>query len=665
MSDLLEAFLAEARELAETAAAELMALERAPDDAARLDGLFRAVHTLKSSVGLFDLAPVGAALHAAEDLLEAMRAGRLAIGRAAIDVLLELVGAVEAWVEEMAVLGGALPPGAAGRAAELETALRELLPRGGPAAGSGAVGVASRPPAAPSGDWLRPLLARAAGPVAAEHAAGRGVTALRYVPAEDCFFLGDDPMAVVRALPGLLSLHIAPRQPWPEAGPDPFACNLVIEAVAAAPEAALRPLLRLVADQVRLAEVPPPAVPLPPPSAPAGPATPSRGLRVDAARVDALVDLAGELVVAKNRLSHLVARVAEADPALARALADSRAGIERLAEAMHHGVLALRLVPLGRGLNRLPRSAREIAGRLGKEVDVLLEGAAVEADKTLVDGLSEPLLHLLRNALDHGIEPPAEREAAGKPRAGRIVLRASRDGAGIVVEMSDDGRGMDPDRLRAAAVARGLLDPASAAALDDAAALELVFRPGFSTAGRVTEVSGRGVGMDAVRAAVEALGGRVGLLSAPGAGTTVRLTLPQGAAVTTILVVRAGGDSFGVPVEAVAETARVPAARILPLRQAEAFVLRERTVPLLRLASLLGLPPAPRAEIARVLLTGVGTDRAGLEVEGFAGRLDVLLRPPEGLLRGMPGMLGTALLGDGRVLVVLDLPALVGREADA
>ncbi|MBI0537591.1 chemotaxis protein CheA [Roseomonas sp. KE2513] len=654
MSDLLDAFLVEARELAETAAAELMALERAPADAARLDGLFRAVHTLKGSVGLFDLAPMGAALHAAEDLLDAARAGQMALGRAAIDSLLELIGAVETWVEEVAALGGTLPAAAAGRAGDLEASLRALLPGTKPTGGSSPA--AAGPSAA---DWLAPLLARA---VAAEHAAGRGVTALRYVPAEDCFFLGDDPMAVVRALPGLVALHVAPRQPWPEAGPDPFTCNLVIEAVVAAPGAALRPLLRLVADQVRLAELPPPAGTAPPPAPEAAPAAPPRALRVDAGRVDALVDLAGELVVAKNRLAHLVERAAGADPALARALAESRAGIERLAEAMHRGVLGLRMVPLGRSLNRLPRSSREIAGRLGKEVAFHLEGEAVEADKAVVDGLFEPLLHLLRNALDHGIESPAERAAAGKPRAGRIALRASRGGVGILVEMSDDGRGMDPARLRAVAVARGLLDPAAAAVLDDDAALDLVFRPGFSTAGTVTDVSGRGVGMDAVRTAVEALGGRVALLSAPGAGATVRLTLPQGAAVSTVLLVRAGGEVFGVPVEAVAETLRVPAPRILPLRQAEAFVLRDRTVPLLRLAGLLGLSAAPRGEVARVLLTGAGAGRAGLEVEGFAGRLDVLLRPPEGLLRGMPGMLGTALLGDGRVLVVLDLPALIDGE---
>lgn len=651
MNELQDQFILEARELAEAAAEDLLALERAPADAARLDSAFRAVHTLKGSVGLFDLAPMGAALHAGEDLLEALRAGRRAVEREAVDALLALVGAVEGWVEAIAATG-ALPADAGARGVALEAALRGLLP-----------GAASPFPGPAAEDWLPALLARDGALIAAEHAAGRTVTALRYGPAEDCFFLGDDPMAVVRALPGLLALHLAPRAPWPEEGPDPFSCNLVIEAVCAAPEAALRPVLRLVADQVRLVELPAPA-----PraeevreAAPAGAA--ARSLRVDAARIDALVDLAGELVVAKNGLAHLVARAAEADPALARALAESRAGIERLAEAMHRGVLGLRMVPLGRCFSRFARPVRDIAGRLGKEVDLSVSGEAVEADKAIVDGLFEPLLHLLRNALDHGIETPEERVAAGKPRVGRLVLSARRGGEGVVVELSDDGRGMDPARLRRVARARGLMEAPAIDALDDAQALDLVFRPGFSTAGQVTELSGRGVGMDAVRGAVEALGGRVALVGAAGAGTTVRLSLPQGAAVTTVLLVRAGGEAFGVPVEHVAETLRLPAGRILPLRQAEAFVLRERTVPLLGLAALLGLEPPARGEAARVLVTGTGAGRAGLEVEAFAGRLDVLLRPAEGLLRGMPGLLGTALMGDGRVLVVLDLPALLAGPA--
>ncbi|MBV1800347.1 chemotaxis protein CheA [Siccirubricoccus sp. G192] len=277
-----------------------------------------------------------------------------------------------------------------------------------------------------------------------------------------------------------------------------------------------------------------------------------------------------------------------------------------------------------------------------------------------MDGLFDPLLHLLRNAVDHGIENPAARAAAGKPATGRVTLEARREGDEIAVEVTDDGRGIDPARVRRVARERRLMPDAALDALDDAAAVQLVFQPGFSTAATVTALSGRGVGMDAVRAAVEGLGGRVSLASQPGAGSTIRLLLPQGACVTAVLMVRLGGDVFGVPVEGVAETARIPADCILPLRDGEAFVFRGRTVPLLRLSSLLNLPETAREGNARVLVIGSGAGRAGVEVDSFVGQVDVLLRPLSGLLAGIPGLLGTALLGDGRVLMVLDLPGLVG-----
>jgi two-component system chemotaxis sensor kinase CheA len=649
VKDLLETFLTEARELVQQASDDLLSLERNPADAARLDSAFRAVHTLKGSVAIFDFAPMTAALHAGEDLLEVLRAGQLTLGRTTTDALLALINTTDSWVESIAATG-ALPDDAPLRGTTLQAALR---------AEQRGAGSAPSPVPGPAPDWLPALQTREAEVIARAHAAGQAVTALRYLPAPDCFFLGDDPMALIRAVPQLAALHLGLREPWPAEGPDPFSCNLVVEAVSTAPAAEIRPIFRFVADQVALAEIPPPIAPEPMPAAAAAlPAAP-RSLRVDAARIDALVDLAGELVVAKNSLAHLVARAGDVDPALARALAESQAGIERLAEAMHRQALGLRLVPLGRSFARFPRLLRDTAGRLGKEVEFTVQGEAVEADKSIVDGLFEPLLHLLRNSIDHGIEAPAARIAAGKARKGRVALTARQAEGGVVVELSDDGRGIDPARLRQVARERRLMEPAAIDALDDAAALNLIFRAGFSTAKAVSDISGRGVGMDAVRAAVEGMGGRITLSSTPGTGTTIRLSLPQGAAVTTVLTVRAGSEAFGIPVEMVAETTRVPADRILPLGGAEAFVLRGRTVPLLRLAALLGLPTAPRGETARVLVTGSGSGRVGLEVEGFTGRLDVLLRPLDGLLRGLPALLGTALLGDGRVLMVLDLSALI------
>jgi two-component system chemotaxis sensor kinase CheA len=298
---------------------------------------------------------------------------------------------------------------------------------------------------------------------------------------------------------------------------------------------------------------------------------------------------------------------------------------------------------------------------LGKPIAFEVLGEEVEADKAVVEGLFQPLLHLLRNAVDHGIEPGTRRAAAGKPAAGRVTLQAARRGDQILVSVQDDGAGLDPAMLRQAALRRGLGTAASIEALDDTAALELIFTPGFSTAGTVSALSGRGVGMDAVRAAVEGLGGRVSLTSVPGQGTTVQLVLPRATVVTTVLTVTLGGERFGVPIEVVTETLRLPVALIQPIGPGEAFVFRGRTLPLLRLSALLGLPTRPRqASTAKLLVVACGAQQVGIEVDGFAARTDLLLRPMSGLLAGMSGVLGTALLADGLVLLVLDLPELIG-----
>lgn len=645
MNELLEQFLTEGRELVQQATDDLLALERDPADAARLDEVFRAVHTLKGAVALFDLLPMGRALHAAEDLLEALRSRRLSAGRAEIDALLGGIAATEAWLEDIA-RDGALPSGATARAETLTAALQACLPS--------ADRVAEPMTTAPA--WLPALLAREAATRRVEEAAGQRLTALRYQPAADCFFLGDDPLALVRTVPGLVALHLSPREPWPATGPEAFTCNLVIELLSTAPSEALRQVFRFVSDQVELAAVPPAAM-----AASAPPEFTAGSLRVDPSRVDRLLDLAGEMIISRNRLAHLVGSAGVLEPALARALNEGLARIERLAEAVHGSVMDLRMVPLGRTLRRFPRMLRETASQLGKEVTLEMSGEAVRADRAVVDGLFEPLLHVLRNAIDHGIELPAVRTRAGKAATGRIALTARRAAEGIVVEVADDGSGIDPARLRQVAKQRQMLDAAAIDALDDAAAMGLLFLPGFSTAATVTAVSGRGVGMDAVRRAVEALGGQLELRSTPGAGTALTVMVPQRAAVTNLLTVRVGDEVLGIPTEAVAEIVRLPADRILPLQHREAFVLRDRTVPLLQLKALIGLPPRPRKPgSAAVLVTGTGRDKVGLEVDAIVSQIDVLVRPLDGLLAGLPAVTGTALLGDGRVLVVLDIAELLG-----
>ena len=338
----------------------------------------------------------------------------------------------------------------------------------------------------------------------------------------------------------------------------------------------------------------------PPPSA-----TATRALRVDVERIDRLVSLMGELSVAKNAVGHtagLAARLARdaADPtALARALKDQHALLDRLVGELQRAVLGIRMLPMRHVFQNFPRLVREMALELGKTVRLDIEGETTEADKATVEALFEPLLHVLRNALDHGIEPAGERRAAGKPDRAAVRLRAARDGDRVIVEVADDGRGIDPATLRLAAARRGVASETALQEMSDQAVVELIFSPGFSTSAAVTSLSGRGVGMDAVRSAVTRLGGSVNVTSKPGIGTSVVFTLPFTILMLRVMTVEAGGQVFGVPMDAVVETSRVPRDRIARLGAAEAIVLRDRTVPLVRLADMLDLPRSRRGPATR------------------------------------------------------------------
>jgi two-component system chemotaxis sensor kinase CheA len=387
-----------------------------------------------------------------------------------------------------------------------------------------------------------------------------------------------------------------------------------------------------------------------------------RTLRVDIERVDALVNLTGELTIAKNALGHALALAREgADAAtLADVLRRQQIQLDRLVADLQHAVLNIRVLPLRTVFQRFPRLIREMVVQLGKPARLVTEGDVVEADKAVVETLFEPLLHVLRNALDHGIEPPEQRASLGKPPSATIDLRARRDGDRVVVEVEDDGRGIDIARVRELAVVRGLVAADDAAALTEAEVADLIFAPGFSTAAQVTNLSGRGVGMDAVRTVVERMGGRVSVASRPGQGTTVRFTLPFTVMMTQVMTVEAAGQTFGIPLEAVVETVRLPRGRIQPIGAAQAFVLRDRTLPLIDLAQALGKPgDAMQRDEVNVVVASAGGHVGGLEVDRLGERMEVMLKPMDGLLSGTPGIAGTTLLGDGRVLLVLDLQELL------
>ncbi|MBA2935176.1 chemotaxis protein CheA [Sphingomonas sp. CGMCC 1.13654] len=640
MDELLAQFLIEARELVPEALAALEGLRQEPGDAGRIDAAFRAIHTLKGSVALFDMAPAGRILHAAEDLLEGARANRVRLDLAPIATLVACLDRVDAWVDAMET-EGRLPHDAGTVAARL------LLRFGGSEEDAGPEPITSQ--AVP--DWVTAILDREAASV--KGAAG-DLVAFRYTPDAACFFRGDDPLALVAAIPETLALAIRPRDPWPEADVlDPFHCNLVLEGLSAAPMTAVQAVLRVVGEQAAVFAMPRQMDEV-------GVAYDAvRTFRIDERRIDSLVDHVGELVVIGNSLASIVANAAQSDTGLGPRLRAFQTELDRGILAMQRSVIAVRLVPVGPAVRRLPRLVRDIADTLGKDVAFVIEGEAIEVDKAIADILFEPLLHLVRNALDHGIEAPERRIAAGKPAQGRLRLRFARSGEQLHVSLKDDGAGIDPARIRAIAVERGIVTGEGSALLDDRSATHLIFSPGFSTCDQVSDVSGRGVGMDAVRRAVEAAGGRIEVESAIGAGSTMLLVLPLSAITTRLLVVAAGEDRYAIPFDRIAETATVSAEQIVPVGGGEALVLRDATVPLLHLSELVGRGRAP-SERVRLVVTHMNTERIALAIDAFGERVDSMVRPVSGLLATVPGIAGTTLMSNGEVLLVLDPERLIG-----
>jgi two-component system chemotaxis sensor kinase CheA len=388
-----------------------------------------------------------------------------------------------------------------------------------------------------------------------------------------------------------------------------------------------------------------------------------RVLRISEAKIEALVNLAGELVVAKNALAHSAKRVEQnfAGQEVARSIRRDHDAIDRLVAELHGTILQLRMVPVTQVFRSLHRLVRDVSRQLGKDVGLVASGETAEPDKTIVDRLFEPLVHLVRNAVDHGIESPTQRRTAGKPETATISIEASRIGDRFLIEVSDDGRGIDPVVVRRKASEKGLVPADELTALTDERVIDLVFAPGFSTAAEVSDISGRGIGMDVVRTVIEQIGGRVSLASRVGTGTTVRLDLPMTIAMSRIMVVEAGGQLFGISMEAVSETVRITPDRVSRIKNNEGFVLRERVVPIVSLAELMNLPEGTKeATRARLFVVIEAAGRiAAFEVDAIRERLDVVLKPMQGLLESARGYAGTTMLGDGQVLLVLEVKELL------
>jgi two-component system chemotaxis sensor kinase CheA len=488
-----------------------------------------------------------------------------------------------------------------------------------------------------------------------------------------------------RELSRTLAAVAEQSQPAAEVAAEPSTPATPAEPPPAKPAAAEPPAFEPIA-----AAVPPPAATAtapasPSPSPPATVAATETTVRVDVALLASILDLVGELVLARNQL-----RSVDSDDLAVQACAQR---INVVTNALQETAVKTRLQPVEHVFSRFPRTVRDLAVSCGKEVQLVIDGADTELDRSLIESIRDPLTHLIRNAVDHGIEPPDVRAAAGKPRAGRLSLRAFNESGRVTIEVSDDGGGIAFEKVREKAIARGLVSAAEAAALSPERVLQFIFEPGFSTAAQVTSVSGRGVGMDVVRTNIEAIGGTIDIHSAPGTGTTVRVHVPLTLAIMPALVVRCGSERFAIPQSAVGELMPVSRDRSGPriegLADAPVMRVRGRLVPILFLDQFLGIreTTACRDE-GTVVLVRVDDHEFGLVVDGMQSGADqfrcrdlldaaslstIVVKPIGGLLAGLGLYSGATVLGDGGVVLILDLRGLqriarlppVAREPEA
>ncbi|MGN6188334.1 MAG: chemotaxis protein CheA [Conexibacter sp.] len=605
--EYLNAFLAEAREHLQQLGLAIVRIEAAPDDRAAADAIFRVAHTLKGMSGAMGFTAIAALTHAMEDVFELLRQRAGGLPPDAIDVLSACLDALETAVEQIA---------------------------------DGADGDARLDP--------DPLIERL-------QAMTRTRTPVLHVAVE---LVEDCAMPSVRAFMLLEALRVHGDLVGSEPAVDDVECfdGRRVEAWVAtrAPADALAGSARAAGDVASVSVREEPAEPVAPaPSAAAGAvesATPRAGasVRVDAERLDELLHLMGELVQHRTTVEALAGEAAAVVPGLSQAVQR----LARTSQALQETVTRVRMVPVESVFLRFPRLVRDLAARLGKQVELRLEGADTELDRTVVDALGDPLVHLVRNALDPGLETPAERVAAGKPPIGVLELSARHAGGHVIVSVRDDGRGIDPALVGRVAVERGLLDADAAAALDAAGAAELLFAPGFSTAPATTDVSGRGIGMDAVREGVRALGGEVALTSVAGQGACAELRLPLTLASIAALLVTVDDLPYAIPLDRVVRTVRLDAVEVRTVRAAPLLPLGGELLPLVPLAR----SEAP-ADYAVVVNAAAGR-RVALAVGALEGQRELVTRRLPRSVSPRASAAAGAVLPDGRVALVLDCDAL-------
>ncbi|MGF6487179.1 chemotaxis protein CheA [Pseudomonas frederiksbergensis] len=394
----------------------------------------------------------------------------------------------------------------------------------------------------------------------------------------------------------------------------------------------------------------------PPPEKPASEAETT--VRVDTARLDEIMNMVGELVLVRNRLVRL--GLNSGDEAMSKAVSN----LDVVTADLQTAVMKTRMQPIKKVFGRFPRLVRDLARQLKKEINLELVGEETDLDKNLVEALADPLVHLVRNSVDHGIEEPAEREAMGKPRSGKVILSAEQEGDHILLSISDDGKGMDADVLRGIAVKKGLMDKDAADRLSETDCFNLIFAPGFSTKTEISDVSGRGVGMDVVKTKIAQLNGTINIYSTKGKGSKIVIKVPLTLAIMPTLMVMLGNQAFAFPLVNVNEIFHLDLSRTNVVDGQEVVIVRDKALPLFYLKRWLVSSAAHEEQReGHVVILSVGTQRIGFVVDQLVGQEEVVIKPLGKMLQGTPGMSGATITGDGRIALILDVPSMLKRYA--
>jgi len=606
MEDLLQDFLIEAGDLLSGVDNKLVDLERAPDDRSLLNEIFRGFHTIKGGAGFLNAGELVTLCHLTENLFDNLRTGAVQVTPEVMDVILEATGTVRTMfsqLEHNARPAAAEPELIARLKQAIAGELSAATPRGG----------AVEPVPAERADVLQ----RGEPDWEALHGALTGVSART-------------PAAVKPAV----IVPAPPARPPEE----------VIQAAIGRrgndkPDAAAAPAGRRDIERQR-----------------------DNSIRVDTTRLDQVLNLSGEIGLTKNRLNALRSDILSGrnDTETLHSLDLAVSQLDLLVSDLQNAVMKTRMQPVGRLFQKYPRIARDLARNLGKDVELVLDGEETEIDKTMIEDLADPIIHLIRNAVDHGVEDPAERIANGKPEKSVVRLEARQEGDHIILLVADDGRGMNPERLRAKALEKGLITDEESNAMDERQSFNLVFLPGFSMASQVSDVSGRGVGMDVVRTNIQKLNGSIEIKSQLGKGTTFVISLPLTLAILPVLLVRLGEQPFAVPLSMVREILPIDMREVQEVGGRATMVVRGEVLPILPLAGMLGWP-LERPPGYGVLMQAAELSFI-LAIDSFAGREDAVIKSLDDFRP--KGVAGVTTLSNGQIVLILDMKELLGGSGD-